>query len=108
MLKLSWKSWSRKVVNDSFPGAEAVVGSDEMVRKRCWENMPAELLRDICKRVEEDENRWPMRKNVVSCAGVCRSWREAMKDVVLTLEVSGKLTFPVSVKQVTIIFFICS
>ncbi|KAI3439480.1 uncharacterized protein J3R85_004915 [Psidium guajava] len=61
--------------------------------------MPPELLRDVLMRIEESESAWPPRKNVVACAGVCRNWREIMKEIVKTPEVSGKLTFPISLKQ---------
>lgn len=50
-------------------------------------------------RIGASELTWPPRKNVVACAGVCRSWRENMKEIVKTLEVSAKLTFPISLKQ---------
>lgn len=66
----------------------------------CWENMPPELLREVLIRIEEAAGSWPLRKGVVACAGVCRSWRSIMKEIVKTPEVSGKLTFPISVKQV--------
>jgi hypothetical protein len=65
----------------------------------CWGNMPQELLREVLVRIEASESDWPSRRSVVSCGGVCRSWREIMKEVVRTPEVSGKLTFPISVKQ---------
>lgn len=65
----------------------------------CWENMPPELLREVLIRIEEAAGSWPLRKGVVACAGVCRSWRSIMKEIVKTPEVSGKLTFPISVKQ---------
>lgn len=64
-----------------------------------WANLPSELLREVLMRIEDSESKWPLRKNVVACAGVCRSWREIMKELVKTPEVSGKLTFPISVKQ---------
>lgn len=69
-------------------------------RQSCWANMPSELLRDVLIRIEESESTWRRRNNVVSCAGVCRSWREIMKEIVGTLQVSGKVTFPISLKQV--------
>ncbi|CAI9781131.1 unnamed protein product [Fraxinus pennsylvanica] len=50
-------------------------------------------------RVEESGCNWPQRRNVVACAGVCRSWREITKEIAGTLEVSGKLTFPIALKQ---------
>ncbi|KAL0391084.1 UNVERIFIED_CONTAM: Tubby-like F-box protein 3 [Sesamum calycinum] len=74
----------------------------DALRQSCWANMPSELLRDVLMRIEESECSWPQRKNVVACAGVCRSWREIMKEIVRNLEVSGKMTFPISLKQVCI------
>ncbi|MCO5595587.1 hypothetical protein L7F22_049632 [Adiantum nelumboides] len=65
----------------------------------CWATMPPELLRDIIQRVEEREISWPSRKDVVACAAVCKAWREITKDLVKVPEISGKLTFPISVKQ---------
>lgn len=76
--------------------AEEIGGS----RPSSWGNFPQELLREVLTRVEASESSWPSRRNVVACAGVCRSWREVVKEVVGTPEVSGKLTFPISVKQV--------
>ncbi|TYI13841.1 hypothetical protein ES332_A08G086200v1 [Gossypium tomentosum] len=61
--------------------------------------MPYELLRDVLMRIEASEVTWPTRKIVVSCASVCRNWREIMKELVKTLEISGNLTFPISLKQ---------
>lgn len=52
-------------------------------------------------RIEASETSWPRRKSVVACAGVCRSWRAITKEIVKTPEVSGKLTFPISIKQVS-------
>lgn len=65
----------------------------------CWATMPPELLRDIIQRIEERESSWPSRKYVVACASVCKAWREIMKELVKAPEISGKLTFPISVKQ---------
>ncbi|KAG8477673.1 hypothetical protein CXB51_027702 [Gossypium anomalum] len=50
-------------------------------------------------KLEASESTWPPRKNVVVCAGVCRNWREIMKEIVKTPEISCKLTFPISLKQ---------
>ncbi|KAJ0110867.1 hypothetical protein Patl1_01089 [Pistacia atlantica] len=86
------RSRSHRVVQDSSVVVDAF-------RQSCWANMPPELLRDVLMRIEASETSWPPRKNVVACAGVCRSWREIMKEIVKTLEVSGKLTFPISLKQ---------
>ncbi|KAE9463932.1 hypothetical protein C3L33_04064, partial [Rhododendron williamsianum] len=86
------RSRSHRVVQDSSVVIDAL-------KQSCWANMPPELLRDVLMRIEASELTWPPRKNVVACAGVCRSWRENMKEIVKTLEVSGKLTFPISLKQ---------
>ncbi|KAA0032949.1 tubby-like F-box protein 8 [Cucumis melo var. makuwa] len=64
-----------------------------------WASLPPELLRDVVTRLEESESVWPARKHVVACAAVCRSWREMCKEIVKSPEFSGKITFPVSLKQ---------
>lgn len=87
------RSRSQRVVQDN-----SAVGIDAF-KQSCWANLPPELLRDVLMRIEASEDTWPPRKNVVSCAGVCRSWRGIMKEVVKSPEVSGKLTFPISLKQ---------
>lgn len=68
----------------------------------CWANMPPELLRDVIQRVEASESVWPSRKHVVACAAVCSTWREITKELVKTPEQSGRLTFPIALKQVRI------
>lgn len=88
------RSRSQRVVQDS-----SLVKVDAM-KQSCWANMPPELLRDVLMRIEESEDTWPPRKNVVACAGVCRNWRDIVKEIVKAPEVSGKLTFPISLKQV--------
>uniref|UniRef100_A0A0D9X2N4 Tubby-like F-box protein n=1 Tax=Leersia perrieri TaxID=77586 RepID=A0A0D9X2N4_9ORYZ len=66
----------------------------------CWTQLPPELLREVLTRVEEStEGRWPRRRDVVACAAVCRSWRGIVSEIVRTPEASGKLTFPISLKQ---------
>jgi tubby-related protein 1 len=97
------RSRSSRVVQDRFTGAPAVevsvrVGEDGL-NQSCWASMPQELLREVLVRIEASESAWPPRKSVVACAGVCRSWREITKEIVKTPELSGKLTFPISVKQ---------
>ncbi|XP_015088369.1 tubby-like F-box protein 3 [Solanum pennellii] len=87
-----FRSRSHRVVQDCTVTVDAL-------RQSCWANMPPELLRDVLMRIEESDSDWRPRKNVVACAGVCRSWREIMKEIVKTPEVSGKLTFPISLKQ---------
>lgn len=71
----------------------------DAMRQSCWANMPPELLRDVLMRIEASEDTWPPRKNVVACAGVCRNWRDIVQEIVKSPEVSGKLTFPISLKQ---------
>ncbi|KAI4317650.1 hypothetical protein L6164_025504 [Bauhinia variegata] len=88
------RSRSHRVVQD---GSMEVV-TDGM-KESCWANMPQELLREVLMRIETSESSWPTRKSVVACAGVCRSWREITKEIVKTLEISTKITFPISVKQ---------
>uniref|UniRef100_A0A453PD59 F-box domain-containing protein n=1 Tax=Aegilops tauschii subsp. strangulata TaxID=200361 RepID=A0A453PD59_AEGTS len=66
-----------------------------------WANLPPELLIDVIQRVEASEVAWPARRHVVACAAVCRSWREVTKDVVKTLEECSRITFPISLKQVS-------
>ncbi|GER47865.1 tubby like protein 1 [Striga asiatica] len=71
----------------------------EVVQSSCWAGLPLELLRDVIQRLEENESTWPARKHVVACAAVCRSWRDMCKELVRCPEFSGKLTFPISLKQ---------
>lgn len=87
------RSRSHRVVQDSSVRVDAF-------KQSCWANLPPELLRDMLMRIEASESTWPPRKNVVACACVCRNWREIMKEIVKTPEISGKLTFPISLKQV--------
>ncbi|KAL6209334.1 hypothetical protein ACLB2K_020276 [Fragaria x ananassa] len=70
-----------------------------VIQNSRWASLPPELLRDVIKRLEASESTWPARKDVVSCASVCRSWREMCKEIVKSPEFSGKITFPVSLKQ---------
>ena len=66
-----------------------------------WARLLPELLSDVVRRVEASGcERWPARKDVVSCACVCRRWREAAVAVVRPPAESGKITFPSSLKQV--------
>ncbi|KAM0852927.1 hypothetical protein ACQ4PT_051421 [Festuca glaucescens] len=64
-----------------------------------WAILPPELLRDVIRRLEADESTWPSRKHVVCFAAVCRTWREMCREIVLSPEFCGKLTFRVSLKQ---------
>jgi|UniRef100_A0A2N9GTE4 tubby-related protein 1 len=87
------RSRSHRVVQDTY------VAAIDALKQSCWVNLPPELLRDVLMRIDASEDVWPSRKSVVACAGVCRSWREIMKEIVKFPEVSGKLTFPISLKQ---------
>ncbi|PKA50176.1 Tubby-like F-box protein 7 [Apostasia shenzhenica] len=71
---------------------------DEDDRDR-WSRMLPELLAEIIKRVEESEDRWPLRKSVVACACVSRKWREVTTGLVRSSQESGRITFPSSLKQ---------
>ncbi|CAL9048722.1 unnamed protein product [Musa banksii] len=70
-----------------------------VVQQSRWASLPPELLRDVIKRLEASESTWPSRKHVVACAAVCRTWREMCKEIVRSPEFSGKLTFPIALKQ---------
>ena len=70
-----------------------------VVQTSRWASLPPELLRDVIKRLEASESTWPSCKHVVACAAVCRSWREMCKEIVKSPEFSGRLTFPISLKQ---------
>lgn len=71
-----------------------------VIQNSRWASLPPELLHDVIKRLEESESMWPARKHVVACAAVCKSWREMCKEIVSNPEFCGKITFPVSLKQV--------
>lgn len=88
------RSRSHRVVHDGLRPIQI-----DAMKQSCWTNLPPELLRDVLVRIEESEAAWPERKDVVACAGVCRSWREIMKELVKIPEFSQKLTFPISLKQ---------
>lgn len=65
-----------------------------------WAEFPPELLWNVVKRLEASESAWQGRRNVVACAAVCRAWRRVCKEVVGVPEISAKLTFAASLKQV--------
>ncbi|KAF6161865.1 hypothetical protein GIB67_002575 [Kingdonia uniflora] len=64
-----------------------------------WATVLPELLADIIQRVESSELYWPLRKDIVSCACVCKRWRHVTKGVVRSSGRSGRITFPSSLKQ---------
>ncbi|KGN46139.1 tubby-like F-box protein 8 [Cucumis sativus] len=70
-----------------------------LIQTSRWASLPPELLCDVVRRLEASENTWPSRRNVVACAAVCRSWRDMCKEMVKCPELSGKITFPIALKQ---------
>ncbi|KAG7031066.1 Tubby-like F-box protein 7 [Cucurbita argyrosperma subsp. argyrosperma] len=70
-----------------------------MQPESAWSSMLPELLREIIQRVEASEDSWPNRQNVVSCACVCKRWRDITKEVARAAPLSGKITFPSCLKQ---------
>ncbi|GAB2224866.1 hypothetical protein Droror1_Dr00005644 [Drosera rotundifolia] len=93
-----------------LPCEKVFEGQEQM--QTPWVNLPIELLVVIIQRVEASATSWPSRKDVVACAGVCRSWREVVGEVVRTAEQCGLITFPFSLKQVRrlvlLLFFLFS
>jgi len=72
----------------------------EPIHQGQWASLPHELLLDIIRRVEESETSWPACDVVIFCASVCKSWRSATLEIVKTPQQCGRITFPISVKQV--------
>ncbi|TKW25912.1 hypothetical protein SEVIR_3G151100v4 [Setaria viridis] len=76
---------------------EGVAAAEEEDR---WARLLPELVAEVVRRVEASGGeRWPARKDVVSCASVCRRWRDVAVTVLRPLPESGKITFPASLKQ---------
>eukprot|EP00250_Pteridium_aquilinum_P019747 c24558_g2_i2 orf=257-1432(+) len=92
-------SSSRVRSQSTVSDVTTLMKTDDLIEKSCWANLPPELLRDVLQRVESAEVSWPARKDVVACSAVCQTWREITKELVKTPEESGKLTFPISLKQ---------
>lgn len=92
------KHWRNRTRSHIAPD----VTTSEPIQQGKWADIPPELLWDIVRRVEENETSWPARKVVVYCASVCKSWRVITKEIVKTPEECGRLTFPISLKQVMV------
>lgn len=93
---ISKRSWSKS----SHIAPDQTIPPPENIPQSPWASLPPELLHDIIRRVEESETAWPARAAVVSCASVCKSWRGITMEIVRIPEQCGKLTFPISLKQV--------
>ncbi|KAK4764136.1 hypothetical protein SAY87_013574 [Trapa incisa] len=92
-----WRNRARSYIAPDQPPQPSDL--DLPLEQGQWANLPPELLLDIIKRVEKSETSWPSRAVVVFCASVCKSWRKITKEVAKTPEQSGRLTFPISLKQ---------
>lgn len=97
------KHWRNRARSHIAPD----LAPSEPIEQGKWADMPPELLLDIIQRVEESEKSWPARNAVVACASVCKSWRDVTKEIVRTPEECGRLTFPISLKQVLIYHCYC-
>ncbi|KAK1389335.1 tubby-like F-box protein 5 [Heracleum sosnowskyi] len=82
----------------SYVAPERSLYPSTTVDQSRWANLPPELLLHIMRKIEVQAT-WPARRDVVSCAAVCKSWRGTTKEIVRTTEQSGLLTFPKSLKQ---------
>ncbi|KAM0824682.1 hypothetical protein ACQ4PT_070038 [Festuca glaucescens] len=102
-LRESFGNLSRrfKAKTSSIPGKS----SDELqngvvaIQQSSWASLPPEVLRDVLKRLKQDDSNWPSPKDVVACASVCTTWRDMCKYIVRNPEFCGKITLPVSLKQ---------
>ncbi|CAL5367788.1 unnamed protein product [Camellia sinensis] len=94
--RVEGKHWCNRTRSHIAPD----VAPSEPVEQGKWADLPPELLLDIIQRVEESETTWPARTDVVFCASVCKSWRDITKEIVKTPEECGRLTFPISLKQI--------
>ena len=77
----------------------------EHAHENGWSNMLPEILCEIVRRVDAAEEQWPNRQNVVSCACVCKRWRDITREVVREPLHTGKITFPSCLKQVRVSLF---
>ncbi|PUZ65278.1 hypothetical protein GQ55_3G210800 [Panicum hallii var. hallii] len=87
-----------KVTPEVDPAAQEVVEEEEVDEER-WSRLLPELLTEIVRRVDAGAERWPLRRDVVVCACVCRRWRDAAFSVVRPPVEGGRITFPSSLKQ---------
>ncbi|XAR68270.1 hypothetical protein NMG60_11003345 [Bertholletia excelsa] len=95
-LSKSFKEVEALTLEETKPDCNGEDNDDDGGR---WSAMLPELLGEIMQRVEATEDRWPTRRNVVSCACVCKRWRDVTKEIVRAPLQSGKITFPSCLKQ---------
>ncbi|KAG2328219.1 hypothetical protein Bca4012_037244 [Brassica carinata] len=72
--------------------------SSNITGSSSWSAMLPELLSEIIRRVEDTEDHWPHRRDVVTCACVSKKWREITQDIVRSPRNSGNITFPSCLK----------
>ncbi|CAH8363240.1 unnamed protein product [Eruca vesicaria subsp. sativa] len=72
--------------------------SSSNITESSWSAMLPELLSEIIRRVEDSEDHWPQRRDVVTCACVSKKWREITQDIVRSPHNYGKITFPSCLK----------
>ncbi|THU60719.1 hypothetical protein C4D60_Mb07t15720 [Musa balbisiana] len=80
-------------------GEEVAAGAEEEEEEERWSTILPELLGEIVRRVESSDRQWPLRKSLVSCACVCRRWRQVTTGVVGPPRDTGTITFAASLKQ---------
>ncbi|CAH8389576.1 unnamed protein product [Eruca vesicaria subsp. sativa] len=98
-LRVCNKAIGRRGRSHIAPEGSSSPSGDDRLEQSIWVDLPTDLLLDIIHRIESGQNSWPGRRDVVACASVCKAWREMTKEVVKVPEISGLLTFPVSLKQ---------
>nr|CAB3464735.1 unnamed protein product [Digitaria exilis] len=88
-----------KVTPEVDPAARGEEEEVQEVDEERWSRLLPELLTEIVRRVDAGAERWPLRRDVVVCACVCRRWRDAAFSVVRPPLEGGRITFPSSLKQ---------
>lgn len=89
----------RRVASRDSAELDRVADYADSSSSSSWSTMLPELLGEIIQRVENSEDKWPNRQNVVACACVCKRWRDITKQIVRSPSYSGKITFPSCLKQ---------
>ncbi|RWW24277.1 hypothetical protein BHE74_00033729 [Ensete ventricosum] len=81
------------------PPERAEGDEEEEEEEERWSTIPPELLGEVVRRLESSDGQWPLRKSLVSCACVCRRWRQVTTGVVGSPRDTGMITFAASLKQ---------